>query len=244
MNLSGMESDLELSLSDETDDHNAVSLSNENKSLDNRQMKFVSILKQFPVILNKSQTPLIKKRKKEALITMCGECLIHLGENLTESKVLKKLNNMKTELKKKTDKNSTGNKTANLKPWERIFLELLEGNRGENPSIRHVPGKSNLTCRIETRYNYFFVGATSSGVSRGKSDLEHTEELKSQVLPPPPKKKRLSAETEETRNLTTGELQRLVLLEQLKLIRLQQEQINNNKLILVEDSNLNNIQIM
>lgn len=48
--------------------------------------------------------------------------------------------------------------------------------------------------------------------------------------PPPPKKSRRPGpelpETEETRDLTTAELQRLVLLEQLKLIRMQQRQIN------------------
>ncbi len=47
--------------------------------------------------------------------------------------------------------------------------------------------------------------------------------------PPPPKRSRTPAllpETDETKDLTTAELQRLVLLEQLKLIRMQQRQIN------------------
>ncbi|CAH1380662.1 unnamed protein product [Tenebrio molitor] len=46
---------------------------------------------------------------------------------------------MKTELKKKTDSKVTGNKTVKLKDWEKNLLELLEGKRGENPSMRKVP---------------------------------------------------------------------------------------------------------
>jgi hypothetical protein len=71
---------------------------------------------------------------------MSRACLTHFGENITESKILKKLNNMKTELKKKTDSKVTGNKTVKLKDWEKNLLELLEGKRGENPSMRKVPG--------------------------------------------------------------------------------------------------------
>jgi hypothetical protein len=131
-----MESDDELSNA-----NSFVSDSEDNiNPKDNRQMQFVTILKKFSILLNKSQTPVIKKQKKEALSAMSRACLTHFGENITESKILKKLNNMKTELKKKTDSKVTGNKTVKLKDWEKNLLELLEGKRGENPSMRKVPG--------------------------------------------------------------------------------------------------------
>jgi hypothetical protein len=63
---------------------------------DNRQMQFVTILKKFSILLNKSQTPVIKKQKKEALSAMSRACLTHFGENITESKILKNLNNIVT----------------------------------------------------------------------------------------------------------------------------------------------------
>ena len=70
------------------------------------------------------------------------------------------------------------------------------------------------------------------------NDVAQTEEvpsspvMKKPMLPPPPPKKAKSRavgerETEETKDMSTSDLQRLVLLEQLKLIRMQQAQIEN-----------------
>jgi hypothetical protein len=82
-----------------------------------------------------------------------------------------------------------------------------------------------------------FTGASSFGVANSSSII--IEYPQKQLLPcsSPPKKIKFAAESEETKNLTNGELQRLVLLEQLKLIRLQQEQIKSN-LILIDGSNV------
>ena len=55
-----------------------------------------------------------------------------------------------------------------------------------------------------------------------------TESSTSEEIPARPEKRRKTTtlpETEETEGLSTAELQRLVLLEQLKLIRMQQHQI-------------------
>ena len=62
-----------------------------------------------------------------------------------------------------------------------------------------------------------------------------------EVNPPPLKKKKMNLpETEETKNMSSSELQRLLLLEQLKLKRLQiekekiiMERIENNQLLLL-----------
>ncbi|CAH1968387.1 unnamed protein product [Acanthoscelides obtectus] len=48
----------------------------------------------------------------------------------------KKINNMKSRLKKKTDINRTGNKIV-LQDWEKILLEIMEGNT--NSVLAKVP---------------------------------------------------------------------------------------------------------
>lgn len=65
--------------------------------------------------------------------------------------------------------------------------------------------------------------------SSGKENLR--DKIFQEVLQPPkPKKSKLmDHETEETKNLSTTELQRLVLLEQLQLIRSQKELIRLQK---------------
>jgi hypothetical protein len=64
-----MESDDELSNA-----NSFVSDSEDNiNPKDNRQMQFVTILKKFSTLLNKSQTPVIKKQKRKHLV----QCLEH-----------------------------------------------------------------------------------------------------------------------------------------------------------------------
>ena len=64
---------------------------------------------------------------------------------------------------------------------------------------------------------------TSKGPGKSKAEVSH----KSDDIPPKPAKKLklLEQETEETRQLSTQDLQRLVLLEQLKLARMQQQHV-------------------
>jgi hypothetical protein len=62
------------------------------------------------------------------------------GEKISVSQLLKKVNNMKTILKKKSDINRTGNKKIILRGWEQKLLELLEGENS-NPSIHSLSGK-------------------------------------------------------------------------------------------------------
>lgn len=60
------------------------------------------------------------------------------GENIPLEKLKKQLNNMKTELKKKTDKTATGNKKIKLKEWEKELLKLQDPD--DNPVFNKVPG--------------------------------------------------------------------------------------------------------
>lgn len=67
------------------------------------------------------------------------------GFEYTEIQVKKKLENMKTRLKKKIDKNKTGNVPIVLSKSERMLMDILDGN--DNPSI------NRLSCSISIVVN-------------------------------------------------------------------------------------------
>ena len=77
---------------------------------------------------------------------------------------------------------------------------------------------------------FFLIGKVEIGASCTKLLQSPPEE---ETKPPKPKKPKIldKYETEETKNLTTSELQRLVLLEHLELIRLQKARLRENSLI-------------
>ena len=84
-----------------------------------------------------------RKRFPSLLKTLENEYALSLGTRLTATQLLKKINNMKNEIKKKIDKNTTGNKKIILKDWEKEFLELLQAD--ENPVFTKIDGKKE--CR-------------------------------------------------------------------------------------------------
>lgn len=217
----------------------------------NRQLSFVTVLQRFPVLLNKSQTPVIKQQKGAALVSFCKEYRNTVGINICEDQVRKKINNMKTDIKKKTDFKRTGNKKIILKKWEEQFLELLN-NGGNNPVVSQVPGACSAGLpSMETKADTTDEPNTSSAVHNSNfhrsenelsnsssnssiriSNISHTNvATKASGV----NKNRFN-ETEETRSLSTVELQRLVLLEQLKLIRMQQEKIKTSEVDLNFDT--------
>ena len=53
---------------------------------------------------------------------------------MDDKQILKKVANMKAQVKKKTDANETGNCTINLCSWEKDLFDVLRG--GENPTIK------------------------------------------------------------------------------------------------------------
>ncbi|KAL1489928.1 hypothetical protein ABEB36_003924 [Hypothenemus hampei] len=185
-----------------SDENNNFSTSDESDGENeiDKQILFVKKLKENVILFNKSQTPQIKKEKEVAL----------------QAQVSKKISNMKGEVKKKFDLNRTGNKKINYKLWEKQLLAILEVER--NPVFAKIPG------------------AMSVGLNNSQDIL--VEPTSSKSHPPSPtvtftvKKQKntsfcTSLETSETKNLSTSQLQRLVLLEQLKLIRMQQQEIQD-----------------
>nr|CAH7769920.1 unnamed protein product [Callosobruchus chinensis] len=59
---------------------------------------------------------------------------------MTEGQIMKKVNNMKTRLKKKIDLKQTGNPVPIiLSEWQKLLNEILEGV--SNPSIKRSDGE-------------------------------------------------------------------------------------------------------
>lgn len=103
------------------------------------QMGFANMLREFPILLSKSQTPSVRQSKSQAIELIKKQWKLNFGSQITTNQMYKKINNMKSRLKKKTDINRTGNKKIELQEWEKILLEIMEGNT--NPVLAKVPGK-------------------------------------------------------------------------------------------------------
>lgn len=101
--------------------------------------KLMEILESYNIIFNKSQVPKIKEKKAQAYKEIHQKYILQIGRDLTEKQLKKKIQNMKTELKKKTDKTATGNKKIVLNAYEKQLLALMEGQ--ENPVFQKVPGR-------------------------------------------------------------------------------------------------------
>lgn len=218
-----------MSSSEESSDHES------GKQSVNRSL-FVRLLSENPIVLEKSKTPSVVAAKKKAWEVIYEEYSQASGKFITLSQLTKMLNNMKTKIKIKTDKNATGNKKISLKAWEKEFLLLL--THDDNPVFKKVPGSvSVIGCPPKA--------TTSSGpADKGNGDNE--------ALLPPTSEQPISAkhltsirkcnqilnkyETEETRDLSTTQLQRLVLLQQMELQKVQTErekvQLEKEKILL------------
>ncbi|CAH1983941.1 unnamed protein product [Acanthoscelides obtectus] len=138
---------------------------------------------------------------------------------------------MKSTVKEKTDLSSTGNTPIKLLQWEKDFREIL--NAEENPVYSKIPGaitvgldSSNKCVLLPTQLNVSEATTETRKCNQQRHILrkEHAADISSVSRDHNSKKHRLlAAETEKTVGLSTPEFQRLVLLEQLKLTRLQIE---------------------
>lgn len=96
----------------------------------------------YPAILEKSQVPAMKKKKTAALTEIVKEYVTLFGKELDIKAFVKKVNNMKTRLKNKTDKNKTGNKPIRLLSWEKVMLKAMDADI--NPVLSRVPGEKYI----------------------------------------------------------------------------------------------------
>lgn len=90
-------------------------------------------------LLSKQQTPEMKKKKDEAMRLVTQSCLDKYQKDLTSKQVKRKLDNLKSRLKSKIDRNKTGNKPISLNSADELLMELLDGT--SNPSITQLPCK-------------------------------------------------------------------------------------------------------
>lgn len=206
------------------------------ESFDSRSV-LVAQLKEHSVVLNKSMLPKCVKEKELAWEKIKAGFLKNTGKFVTLDQLKKILQNMKSAVKKKTDLNATGNRPMKLLTWEREFLDLL--NSDESPVFQKVPGavavgvgltnKPNVNSTIGEDVNDS-QEANGSCLKRGFSS-NRNENIEKK------KKMRIPSETEETAKFTTSELQRWLILEQIKLTQLQ---VKREELLLERQLQVNN----
>lgn len=202
----------------------------EPKKTDSKRASFVSALKENTIVLNRSISSSMIAAKDKAWNSIKGKYELSIGEAVTVEQLKRILNNLKTEIKKKIDKNSTGNKRVTLSEWEKDFVNILD--KFESPNFKQVPG----ALRVGNGSLNKMIEASNPTTSRTLTSTESNESLKvnpnssftftktnddnEKII----KKRKLRAyETQESIPLSTNELQRLVLIEQLDLIRMQKK---------------------
>ncbi|KAG8307398.1 hypothetical protein J6590_023169 [Homalodisca vitripennis] len=161
--------------------------------------------------------PKLKKQKEQAYSKMIMEYGKEygkvFGKEITIKKLQKKIYNLKGDLKKKNDRNATSNKKIVLKDWEKKLLMLFEVDK--NPTFTTVPGAQSAGTRNDN--------AQSSSASASATCVEQLSTPCGSTSGKRQKVQLQLNETEETKNLENADLQQLVLLEQLQLIRMQKE---------------------
>lgn len=119
---------------------------------------FVHLLKKHKHVLNKSQVPTAKQKKETALKEIKDDLLQNYGTDMQEGQILKKVNNMKTRLKKKLDLKQTGNIPVVLNEWQKLLREILQGD--SNPTIKKLAGKHTYVETYIRVINYFLKRTT------------------------------------------------------------------------------------
>lgn len=120
---------------------------------------------------------------------------------------------------------ATGNKPIRLLIWKKYLLELFKFD--ENPTFKKVPDAVLVELKPTTPNSDLPLE-----IEDDISELPLNEKYKGSK--PVIKKRKLQSETDEMVNLTTSDLQRLLLLEQIKLTQIQSE-----KLMLTNESKEN-----
>ncbi|XP_055628489.1 uncharacterized protein LOC129769969 [Toxorhynchites rutilus septentrionalis] len=170
---------------------------------------FVRVLKLYgKVLLEKSQVPEVKRKKKTALKVVEEQLLIQYGISMSGKQISKKVQNLKARIKEKTDTKATGNKKITLKSHETDFFNIMGGI--ENPSV-------SKRC-----YGVSFGSTTSlAGPSISEDSTLYDVENMDETDPIPSTEEHLN-DTLSTK-IRTNVTQRAILEQQLKLIKAQQD---------------------
>ncbi|KAG5897319.1 hypothetical protein JTB14_022058 [Gonioctena quinquepunctata] len=180
---------------------------------DNELMFIAHFVKDHPIILNKSQIPSVKTKKEEYLKQMKIDIQNKCGTMMDSEKILKKLNYLKTNIKNKTDRKATGNRKIKLSAAQSVLYDIMQGGRDENPVFSKVPEDVVV------------------GVSKDVTENIKHPRIKIHPVLVFQKKKNIDLhETSETKKNSNSGLQRLVLLEQLQVIRMEKEILLRKKI--------------
>lgn len=180
------------------------------------------------VVLEKSKIPSVISAKKRAWTTIQDEYSTATGKVVTVAQLQKLLSNMKANIKLKTDKNATGNKKIKLKDWEKQLFHVLI--QQENLVFNKIPGSIGVGLGPVERTQEDGGSAEVFYAEPGPS----TQDQVPKASPAATKirqsvKQAMQYESEETKNMSTTQLQRIVLLQQKKLLDIQ-IQIEEKKL--------------
>ncbi|CAG9771690.1 unnamed protein product [Ceutorhynchus assimilis] len=201
------------------------------EDIKDKQFIFIQKLKEHKIVFNKSQVPQVKLEKQAALTILVKQYREIFNVLLTTKQLAKKISNMKAEIKKKFDVNKTGNKPLIYKDWEKLLMDMLDVKK--NPVFNKIPGaisvgddEQMIRDKPSTSSNDIFITKDEACSTTPRKKIKISDKL---------------PETDETRNLSTVELQRLVLLEQLKLCRMQQGEILRRKQESDDTFHVNNV---
>lgn len=183
---------------------------------DSKRACFIKALKDNTIVLNRSISTNMIAAKEKAWMSIQDKYESSIGKIVTLDQLKRILNNLKTETKKKVDKTATGNRKIKLTEWENEFLEIL--TKFEKPNFKQVTGA--ITVGVNSR------SSNTSGSIKLSPEVNVMDQVGTSSKDQErmaKRRKTLSFETKESENLSTNELQRLVLIEQLDLIRIQKK---------------------
>ncbi|XP_054261890.1 uncharacterized protein LOC128985925 [Macrosteles quadrilineatus] len=196
-------------------------------SLDHMK-KFVAMVTQYPILNNKSNTPDARKQRTDAIMSIKDRFQEELNYDVSEAQVWKKLQNMKSRVKKKGELRALG-RIVNLKDWEAELLEFME----RDPTVHFLDVKGTQengqikTEVLVSECDTISFSEDSESITDNQMAFEDCGQaltiVKPEILMDKSERKSRLQETEETRDLSTEELKRLVLLEQLKYFRKKQK---------------------
>lgn len=181
---------------------------------DSKRACFIKAVKDHTIVLNRSISSNMISAKEKAWMSIKDKYETSIGQTVTLDQLKRILNNLKTETKKKIDKSATGNRKIKLSQWENDFVEIL--TKFEQPNFRQVNGA--ITVGMKSEQSSKPSCSTNLSSEASVKDQEGTNKDQERIVK---KRKTMAFETKESVQLSTNELQRLVLIEQLNLIRTQ-----------------------
>jgi hypothetical protein len=99
---------------------------------------FMDLISNNPIVLEKSQLPVVKEKKMVAYRKIQEVMFSSSGKKYDLKLISKKISNTKTRLRRKADINRTGNKPVKLKEKEKIVLKLMDSEN--NPVFQKPSG--------------------------------------------------------------------------------------------------------